>query len=234
MKSYIFDVDGTLTPSRMMMNEAFRQWFYDWQQNHSTYLITGSTRDMTFGQIGEAVYDSFKRVYQCQGNDVWEQGKLIATKQVVIPESLHVLFEEFLKDSKFDIRTGRHIDQRPGLINFSIVGRNATREQRKEYIEWDLGCKERVLLAQLIRESHHDWEVSVAGETGIDLVKHGFTKAQIVKDFDDLSDLVYFGDRCEEGGNDHDIAQKIKDAGGTVYPVDDWEHTWQILKTIRN
>ena len=37
----------------------------------------------------------------------------------------------------FDIATGNHFESRPGLLNFSIVGRNANREQRKKYVEFD-------------------------------------------------------------------------------------------------
>ena len=234
MKSYIFDVDGTLTPSRMMMNEAFRQYFLEFVQRNDVYLVTGSNKVMTFGQIGEQVYNSCKKVYQCQGNDVWIKDVNVKHTKVKIPDSLNQLFEEFLKDSKFDIRTGRHIDHRGGLINFSIVGRNATREQRNEYKKWDLKTKERALLAQLIRESHEEWEPTVAGETGIDIVKHDMTKRQVLGDFDNLKDIVFFGDRCDEGGNDHDIALKVKQGGGVVYSVDDWEETWNILKQIRN
>ena len=35
------------------------------------------------------------------------------------------------------MRSGKHIEERPGLVNFSVVGRNATFGERKLYIEYD-------------------------------------------------------------------------------------------------
>ena len=39
--------------------------------------------------------------------------------------------------SDFPVKTGRHYEERVGMINYSIVGRNATQEQRKLYEECD-------------------------------------------------------------------------------------------------
>ena len=232
MRKYIFDVDGTLTPSRMMMDEAFRLWFLNFCADNDVYLVTGSDKKKTFGQIGGQVYDSVKKVYQSQGNDVWIGDKLnVKTMRMKMPEPMKVLLEHFLDESKFPYRTGNHIEIRPGLINFSIVGRNATVEQRREYIKWDLRVKERALLAQMIREANEMYDVSVAGETGIDIVRAGLNKSQILQDFD-AENVVFFGDKCEEGGNDYEIALRTKQCGGTVYQVDGWEHTWRLLKTL--
>ena len=41
-KVYIFDVDGTLTPSRLKMDEEFYDFFRNWIPNHKYYLVTGS------------------------------------------------------------------------------------------------------------------------------------------------------------------------------------------------
>ena len=37
---YIFDVDGTLTPSRGRMNDEFAEFFDKFVSNHECYLIT--------------------------------------------------------------------------------------------------------------------------------------------------------------------------------------------------
>ena len=41
-KIYIFDVDGTLTPSRRRMTEDFEQFFSKWAQKNIFYLVSGS------------------------------------------------------------------------------------------------------------------------------------------------------------------------------------------------
>ena len=59
----------------------------------------------------------------------------------------------------------------------------------------------------------------------------GKGKQQILDDFavDDI--LIFFGDKCQKGGNDHDISVAVREREtGAVHEVEDWEHTWQILK----
>ena len=63
MKKFIFDIDGTLTPSRDKIDTNFHAWFLDFQKAYDTYLVTGSDRSKTIEQVGEQVYNSAKRVY---------------------------------------------------------------------------------------------------------------------------------------------------------------------------
>ena len=41
---YIFDVDGTLTPSGGRMNNEFANWFEHFATHNAVYLVTGSDR----------------------------------------------------------------------------------------------------------------------------------------------------------------------------------------------
>ena len=54
-------------------------------------------------------------------------------------------------------------------------------------------------------------------------------KSQILKDI--KGPITFLGDRCEPGGNDYPIVEKIKDKH-TVYNVKNWEHTYEILNKI--
>ena len=40
--NYIFDVDGTLTPSRSKMDKEFLEFFTNWIATHNTTLVTGN------------------------------------------------------------------------------------------------------------------------------------------------------------------------------------------------
>ena len=55
MKKFIFDIDGTLTPSREKMDTQFHAWFLNFQKVYDTYLVTGSDRSKTIEQVGEQV-----------------------------------------------------------------------------------------------------------------------------------------------------------------------------------
>ena len=50
--NYIFDVDGTLTPSRGKISSDFEKFFLDFTQKHNVYLVTGSDYEKTDMTIG--------------------------------------------------------------------------------------------------------------------------------------------------------------------------------------
>ena len=64
---YIFDVDGTLTPSRDRMGREFANWFEHFATHNAVYLVTGSDREKTLEQIPEYIYNLCIAVYQCSG-----------------------------------------------------------------------------------------------------------------------------------------------------------------------
>ena len=44
--AFIFDVDGTLTPSRQEMDKEFQKWFTGFQEKNFPYLVTGSDSNL--------------------------------------------------------------------------------------------------------------------------------------------------------------------------------------------
>ena len=67
--AFIFDVDGTLTPSRQEMDKEFQKWFTGFQEKNFTYMVTGSDQPKTYEQEGPIVYNFCDRVYQW-----WQRG----------------------------------------------------------------------------------------------------------------------------------------------------------------
>ena len=79
MHKFIFDVDGTITPSRGQINLEFKTFFNTFCSANDVYLITGSDKEKTIEQISEHTYNLAKVVYNCSGNDVWSQGVNVHT-----------------------------------------------------------------------------------------------------------------------------------------------------------
>lgn len=231
---YVFDVDGTLTPSRGRINEDFRIWFTDFCIRNEVYLVTGSDYEKTREQLGDYLLRWPIFVYNCSGSDVWAKGERIRTSEWKLPDDLRSNLEIWLKDSSFPLRTGLHIEERPGTVNFSIVGRKATHEERQLYVKWDLETNERMNIAQMINTLYPNIQATVGGETGIDIYPRGMDKSQILVDFDKENDFIlFFGDRMEEGGNDFPLADALfRSYEGANYKVDDWKHTFEVLKEI--
>ncbi len=227
MKQYIFDVDGTLTPSRGRMDYEFKSWFNTFCLTNNVYLVTGSDRDKTYEQIGET-FNIVKRVYNCSGSEVWERNECIYRSPWKPEQELLDTLNKVLNENHYAGKTGNHIEVRTGLVNFSIVGRNATVDQRKIYVEWDNNVNNRKYIAEELSCQYSDYEFKIAGETGIDITPLGSTKAQILKDFDDNDEIYFYGDKCKPGGNDYEIYNAVTNG----YEVDNWEHTWNLLKKL--
>lgn len=230
--NFVFDVDGTLTDSRQEINREFANSFLEFAKTHDCYLCTGSDRVKTLEQVGEVVYYACKRVYNCNGNDVWDRGKNIYTSLWDLPEPPWKHLESRLIQSRWRKKTGWHFDKRPGLVNFSVLGRNATTKERHEYFQWDEDARERESIAYELNYYYGEkYEITavVAGETGVDIYPTGCDKSQILNELD-RQNTIFFGDRIYEGGNDWSLAKALP--AKNVYPVENWRQTWQILESL--
>tara|TARA_B100001057_G_scaffold333012_1_gene333530 strand:- start:17 stop:706 length:690 start_codon:yes stop_codon:yes gene_type:complete len=227
---YIFDVDGTLTPSRQKIDPDFLIFFNSFALANEVYLVTGSDRDKTIEQITHHLYCNCKRVYNCAGNDVYEGDLSVYTNPWELPKDAAEHLLEELETSKFPVRTGTHIEVRPGCVNFSIVGRGANMTERLVYSDWDDIKKEREGIATRFNDKFPELHAFVGGVTGVDISNKGSDKSQIIRDFMD-GDIVFFGDRLDEHGNDRPLADAITDNKlGLVVEVLDWKDTWKKLK----
>ena len=232
MRKYIFDIDGTLTPSRGLINTPFKRYMKAFMENNYVYFVTGSDKPKTVQQITTELYDVAVKVYQCSGNDVWQQDTNISTNNFKLPDEAEKFLAERLNDSPFKPKTGMHFDFRPGLLNFSVLGRNASLQERAMYKLWNSEDDERDYIARDFNELFPGYIATVAGEIGIDISPEGMDKAQIIHDFSAHDELHFFGDSMEPGGNDYSLSLEIAQQGGNVYHVKDWKNTWDILQNI--
>jgi phosphomannomutase len=229
VNKFIFDVDGTLTPSRGIIDIHFKMFFNTFCLDNDVYLVTGSDKPKTIEQIGEDTYILCKRVYNCSGNDVYEGSTNIRTTDWTLPALARTFLISCEYESKFTIRTGNHIEERPGMVNFSIVGRNANAEERAKYVAYDTYEDERTTIAKAFNIMFPELEARPGGETGIDIAPRGSDKSQILMDFNrsELESIVFIGDAMHEDGNDYPL--KLANYKGKNHHVQGWEHTWEIL-----
>ena len=228
---FIFDVDGTLTPSRGKMDYNFKAFFNTFCLVNDVYLVTGSDKPKTIEQISEGTYNLCKRVYQCSGSDVWDAETNILKSGWTLPDLARTFLISCEYESLFSLRTGNHIEQRSGMVNFSVVGRNANAEQRATYVEYDTVKNERINIASAFNTMFPDLHATVGGETGIDIAPRGADKSQILRDFKEDDTIHFYGDAMFEGGNDLPLAYALKDFQlGFSHQVDGWQHTWEKLR----
>ena len=227
---FIFDVDGTLTPSRGIIDLEFKEFFNTFCLMNDVYLVTGSDKPKTVEQISEGTYNLCKRVYQCSGSDVWQGDENILKSEWILPIEARHWLEQVLDNSDFNIRTGNHIEHRTGMINFSIVGRNANAEQRAAYVKSD-DDGERNYIARAFNNFFPNLQATVGGETGIDISPRGADKSQILRDFKEDDTIHFYGDAMFKSGNDYPLAEALKEYQlGFSHQVDGWQHTWEKLR----
>ena len=233
MKKFIFDVDGTLTPSRQKIDPEFSTFMLNFACEHDVYLVTGSDRDKTLEQVGEELYNKSKRVYNCSGSDVYEGDKNVYRDDWELPEQVERFLQDELDFSQFPIRNGNHIERRPGGVNFSILGRDPDPfKGREEYVKWDKINQERRFIAIRLLDQFPDITVALGGQTGVDIGPTGADKSQILRDFTQDETIHFFGDRMEKGGNDYTLGIIIENLSmGVAHHVKDYNDTWHILNT---
>lgn len=226
---YVFDVDGTLTPSRGEIDKDFAAWFEAFATTNKVCYVTGSDRDKTVEQIGEELFNLAEYSFNCAGNEVYKKGKLEYQSDWRLDTEPWLWLEKRIRESKYGARYDNHFEQRTGLLNFSVVGRNAKGGQRTAYYEWDKINGERKRIAEKFNKVFPELSAQVGGETGIDIFPKGKDKSQILDVIE--GPVCFYGDRLDPDGNDRPLADRIqKDKRGATYAVRNWQDTWRLLQ----
>ena len=232
MMNYAFDVDGTLGEARQLMDPKFKRWFMQWMRGKNVYLVTGSDRAKTVEQIGQDLVDNCTMSFQCAGNSVWQKGVEVSSTKLNVPPEMIEFLEEKVATTTYPDLYGNHIELRTGLINFSIVGRNAVGDQRDDYYAWDQKHKERESIAKEFNSRFAGFEAEVGGNTSLDIHLKGRNKAQV---YDVIgAPLVFFGDRIFPGGNDYPLHKRMIGPHDKSWPVTSATETWDLLKEYYN
>ena len=244
--AFVFDVDGTLVASSLQLTSGNRDMLLKFSERVPTYLISGSEFEKTRWQIGDLVVKPIRGVFNCNGNSFRVGGSMVFQSSFDLPGELIDFLRDLLARSEFSLRTGRHIERRTGLVNFSVVGRNADLSARRMYVEWDRTSNERERFAELINRRFGDVvSAQVAGETGLDLVEPGSDKRRVYRFLKDpfrcrrtgyshagFARIVFFGDNCDPGGNDYPLAKQLDQRVDTCHPVTSINDTYRTMERI--
>jgi phosphomannomutase len=244
---FIFDVDGTLTPSRLPMTKEFQKFFKQWIKKNKFYLVTGS--DLPKLQEQMCMYDiEAEGIFTCCGNQFWlpnpsvpiQSADLIYDNKFKVPRKLNKLLGTILSNSIYPHRYGNHIEDRGSMVNFSIVGRDCTQEQREEYYKWDKEKGERKIIAQAIKEKFPDLDAVIGGQISIDIYPKGNDKSQVLNVIEQErlvppNEYIFIGDGIENGGNDYPLAELMDNTEiCDWYHTKGWEHTKEILESLND
>mgnify|MGYP005824404287 CR=1 FL=1 len=244
---FLFDVDGTLTVAKQRMDSTFQEWFLKWMDNKEVYIVSGGTFERILGQVGVDVLDKTSGVFACMGNAFLQKSdlinktgfnewQLIYENKFICPKNLNRRLEAIVAKSDFPVKTGRHYEERVGMANVSIVGRNANQKQRKQYEEWDAEKQERKQIVEVLSKKFNTLGFVIGGAVSVDIFNKGNDKSQIIKRYFEEAlehnKFHFVGDRIPFPGNDHTLAEKLrKHPNGAAYEVETWEDTAKLLKS---
>jgi phosphomannomutase len=207
---YIFDMDGTLTPSRREMTPDFEEFYSTWAKHHTFFLVSGSNLEKIKEQVPQYILDLSEGVFTCGGNQLWLDGKLSYNHEFKPEEDLINFLKEKLSNSPYPVRAGNHIEDRGSMLNFSIVGRDCSLEERLEYFKYDVQSNERSIISDEIIDKWNNLDAVIGGQISIDITPKGMNKSQVlseVKKFYSDDRYIFIGDRTMEGGNDYPLAK---------------------------
>jgi len=235
---FIFDIDGTLTPSRLRMTEEFAKFFDKWSSKNKYYLVTGSDLDKTKEQLPIAYIDRAEAIFTCCGNQMWRDDELIYDNKFNPPKDLIESLERKVLKSEYPNRCGNHIEDRGSMVNFSVVGRDCTQEQREDYFEWDKAMGERNITCMEIKGTYPGIDAVVGGQISIDIYPKGNDKSQVLNVIEQErlvppNEYIFIGDGIQNGGNDYPLAELMDNTEiCDWYHTEGWEHTKEILENL--
>lgn len=235
MTMYVFDMDGTLTPARKPMEADFAAKFIPWLKENKAYIATGSDFAKVEEQMPKEVIDAFTGIFCAMGNVLWQKGEIVYNRDFEPEKELTQDLENFRASTKYPYELyPNYIEKRTGALNFCVLGRNCPYEAREKYAAWDAINKERLAVQNVLAEKYPAYDFSLGGAVSIDIVKKGCGKGQIAKELRQISadeEIVFFGDRTFEGGNDYELACALREYENTkVVQVDTPQAVLEYLK----
>lgn len=134
-------------------------------------------------------------------------------------------------DMWIDSPAGEIIEDRLSQITYSALGQQAKAEDKYAWAE--ANKEKRKQLNDAVKQLIPEFEVRTAGTTSLDVTKPGVDKAYGMRKLMEatgieMSEILFFGDKLEEGGNDF----PVKNMGIECIAVERWEDTAYALEGI--
>lgn len=244
---YLFDVDGTLTPAKACIDDNFRSIFLKWMKNKEVYIVSGGSFVRIVDQLGDEIVNKTEGVFACMGNIFYRQveninptgfneWQIVYENKFKAPPGLYRDLDTIVYNSHYDVKTRNHYEMRTGMVNFSIVGRNATDSQRKDYAAYDAEEQERAHIVEELKEKYPQLDFVIGGAVSIDIFNIGNDKSQVIERYLEEAlehnKIHFVGDRIPFPGNDYSLAIALQQhPNGATYEVESWQDTAKLLKT---
>ncbi|BFF99442.1 probable phosphomannomutase [Drosophila madeirensis] len=238
----LFDVDGTLTMPRSVVQPEFEEFFYTKVKPRATIgIVGGSDLEKMFEQLsGQKILTKFDFIFPENGLVQIERGAEVGKQNIIkhLGEPVLKRFINFvlryLSELDVPIKRGTFIEFRNGMMNVCPIGRQCTREERNMFAQHDIEHKIREKMIATLKKEFADVDLtySIGGQISFDVFPHGWDKTYCLRHIEahyKYKEIHFFGDKTEPGGNDYEIYTDPRIIGHKVNTPDD---TKRILTEI--
>lgn len=245
-KLIAFDLDDTLAVSKSPIEDRMGDLLVRLLQKYDVCIISGGKYDQFKKQVIDRLEASPRdldrmhlmptcgtRYYRYDElNDSWKIQYAEDLTEGQKKKIVRVL-ESSAKEVGLwvDKPYGDIVEDRGSQVTYSALGQQAPAEEKYKWAEENAEAKQ--TLRKLIAEQLPDLEVRLGGTTSVDVTRIGIDKAYGMKKLIealDISkdDILFIGDKLQEGGNDYPVYSM----GVDCIEVDGWKDTALVLEGI--
>ena len=240
-KLIVFDLDGTLAPSKSSLAPQTAALLHDLLGIIKVAVISGGAWEQFESQLladlpqdGRLANLSLlptcgTKFFQYQGKWTLLYSEDLTAKQIKkITDSL----DKAVREAGFHAGKvwGEVIENRGSQVTFSALGQQAPLSEKEK---WDPDFAKRKKITAILETLIAEFSIRMGGATSIDVTRPGIDKAYGIGKLRDtlhvsLKEMVYIGDALFPGGNDYPAEQ----AGVVSIPVKGPDDTNVVIKTI--
>ena len=218
-KLIIFDLDGTLTESKVEMDPEMASLLGELLKFKKVVVIGGGKYDQFHRQFlnklsasGELLQNLFlfpttATVFYKYNGSQWQEiynQKLTEEEKKMIFSAFEKTFQELNYKHPAQIY-GELVEDRGSQITFSALGQDAPLAAKEIWKKENTDLK--LKIAETLKKYLPDMEVTAAGYTSIDITRKGIDKEygiRQIKEYLEVSfeDILFVGDAFFSGGND--------------------------------
>ncbi|MFT3662657.1 MAG: HAD-IIB family hydrolase [Gordonia sp. (in: high G+C Gram-positive bacteria)] len=241
-KLVMFDLDDTLAPSKTAMSDEMVELFREMLGKSLGCIISGGQmgqfQTQVLDRLGEFEHRGNLHLMPTNGTRYlrWEEPEWVTVYAEDLSDdqksrALAVVEEGARELGLWETQTwGPILEDRGSQITFSALGQAAPVDAKAA---WDPDGRKKESLRAYAAERLADLEVRSGGSTSVDITAKGIDKAYGARRLMEIlgltvDDILFFGDRLDEGGND----RPVMELGIDSLAVHGWEDTHAKLSAI--
>lgn len=238
---FVFDLDGTLAPSKSTIDEEMAGLLALLLQKGHVAIISGGAwtqfEKQVLAHLPPAAIRQRLSILPTNGtrfyayDGAWKQlyaDDFTPAEKQQITDALNRAIDQFgVRPAQ---SWGALIEDRGSQITYSGLGQQAPLEEKEK---WDPDFSKRQQMKVVLDAALPNFSVHLGGATSIDVTKHGIDKAYGIRKLEEIlhipiADMLFMGDAIFPGGNDY----PAKEAGAQSIPVRDVTETKRVLDGI--